>query len=339
MRKFLDKYDTLIFDMDGVITSESAYWDAAALTVREFLTDKRFFGNGDIDVKYMTENVETVRKEVFLDDKIITLFKALGVNSNWDLGYVTVLVSLAIGTTNAQKIYEYAAKIDGNILEVYDELAKTASEKLRAEFEDYRRNGKLWCDMRDVFQEWYLGDELFKEEYGRAPYNPQKPGLYKEEKPIIALNELDTLLKELSKTKRLCIATGRLYSEIVPLLKIWGVLDYFDLNGICNYNHVITADCELGGQFTKPHPYMFLKALYGLDYPDRKIADGDYDKSKISKTLIVGDAGADILAAHAMNADFCAVLTGVAGESGRAYFEEQNAEYILHNVGDMNDGN
>lgn len=339
MRKFLDKYDTLIFDMDGVITSESAYWDAAALTVREFLADKRFFGNGDIDVRYMTENVETVRKEVFLDDKLITLFKGMGVNSNWDLGYITVLVSLVADTTDAQEIYTYAEKIEGNILEVYDTLAKAASEKMNAKYEDYRRNGKLWREMRDSFQEWYLGDELFFKDYGRAPYLTGKTGLYKKEKPIIGLNELETLLKELSKTKRLCIATGRLYNEIVPLLKIWGVIDYFDLNGICNYNHVIIADRELGGQFTKPHPYMFLKALYGLDYPDRKIADGDYDKSKISKTLIVGDAGADILAAHAMGADFCAVLTGVAGESGRAYFEGQNAEYILHDVGDMNDGN
>ena len=44
-----------------------------------------------------------------------------------------------------------------------------------------------------------------------------------------------------------------------------------------------------------------------------------------------------LLAAKAMGADFCAVLTGVAGESGRAYFEEQNAEFILRNVGEMNE--
>ena len=339
MRKFLDKYDTLIFDMDGVITSESAYWDAAALTVREFLADKRYLGNGDVDVMKMSENVTDIRKEVFLDDKLITFFKGIGVNSNWDLGYITVLVSVSIGTTDAEKIYEYAKTIEGNAPDAYDTLAKLASEKLGAPFEYCRRNGKLWCDMRDVFQEWYLGDELFTEDYGREPYNHGKQGLYKKEKPIIELDSLKNLLSELSKTKRLCIATGRLYNEIVPLLKIWGVENYFDRNGICNYNHVIEADNELGKQFTKPHPYMFLKALYGLDYPDSKIDCGDYDKSKIKTALAIGDAGADILAAHAMGADFCAVLTGVAGEKGRAYFEQQKAEYILHNVGDMNDGN
>lgn len=337
MMKFLDRYDTLIFDMDGVITSESAYWDAAALTVREFLSDKRHFGDGDIDVSYMSDNVEAIRNEIFLNDKIITYFKSIGVNSNWDLGYITVLVCIVTGTTDAQKVYEYAQNTGGTAPDVYDTLAKLASEKLGKDFEYFRRNGRLWNDMCDCFQEWYLGDELFTEEYGRTPYKVGKPGLYKKEKPIIGLEDLKALLCELSETKRLCIATGRLYNEIVPLLEIWGVADYFDKNGICNYNHVIEADKELGKQFTKPHPYMFLKALYGLDYPNSKIDSGDYDKTKIKTALAIGDAGADILAARAMGADFCAVLTGVAGESGRAYFEEQNAEFILRNVGEMNE--
>ena len=46
----------------------------------------------------------------------------------------------------------------------------------------------------------------------------------------------------------------------------------------------------------------------------------------------MGDAGSDILASKAMGADFLAVLTGVSGEKGRAYFEETGAEYILPNV-------
>ena len=37
LAKFLDKYDTVIFDMDGVITSEQNYWNCAALIVWEYL--------------------------------------------------------------------------------------------------------------------------------------------------------------------------------------------------------------------------------------------------------------------------------------------------------------
>ena len=77
---------------------------------------------------------------------------------------------------------------------------------------------------------------------------------------------------------------------------------------------------------------MFLKALYGTDYDDLRLYRGDYDPEPIRRTLVVGDAGSDILAAKAMGADFLAVLTGVSGERARSYFEEIGAEYILPNV-------
>ena len=95
------------------------------------------------------------------------------------------------------------------------------------------------------------------------------------------------------------------------------------------------AEKKLNGTFTKPHPYMFLKALYGTDYDDKKLIDGNYNKNKIKTTLVVGDAGADILAAQAMGADFCAVLTGIQGEKARKYFENLKAAYILNSVLDF----
>ena len=330
MNRILDKYDTLIFDMDGVITSESGYWDAASLTVREFLANR--FDGEDIDISYMSQNVKKIRSEVFLEDKLITHFKGMGVNSNWDLGYITVLVALVIGSRNSQDIYEYAKKLEGNIIDIYDRLAHLAAKAMGENIDDFMRNGKLWTDMRDCFQEWYLGDELFYESYGSMPKTPGKLGLYKSETPIVPIDKLKAILSELSRTKRLGIATGRLSREIIPLLSEWDVLHNFDSNALCTYDYVVSVEEAIGGTFTKPHPYMFLKSLYGIGYPDSKIAGGDYDKSKISKTLVIGDAGADILAAQAMGADFCAVLTGVAGQSGRAYFEKQNATYILDDI-------
>ena len=105
---------------------------------------------------------------------------------------------------------------------------------------------------------------------------------------------------------------------------------------MCNYDHDAAAEKRLNtNALTKPHPYMFLKALYGTDYEDEKIINGEYDAERIKKTLIVGDAGSDILAAKAMGADFCAVLTGVNGKEARAYFEDLKAEYILDCVTDM----
>ena len=288
MKEFLEKYDTVIFDMDGVITSENGYWDAAALTVYEYMYGKEHFGNESIDAKYLSDNVKVVRKDIFLDDKLITLFKGMGVNSNWDLGYITLLISLVINSCDSQKIYEYAKDIDEDIISTYDILAKKASMTFGESYEKYRRNGKLWCDMRDTFQEWYLGDEKFFESYGRAAYLSGKSGIYKSEEPLIPLTELKLILNELAGSKRLGIGTGRPYIEIVPLLKGWGILNLFDANGICTYDEVIKGEKEIGITLTKPHPYMFLKALYGLSYPDNKLIVGEYDKEKIKKLLVVG---------------------------------------------------
>ena len=428
MKKFLDKYNTVIFDMDGVITSEENYWNSAALVVREVLTSfcaPLSEGGGlrspsraplaeggclrspsrsplseggcpkgreEFDPVAMSADVARIRREVFCDDRLITLLKGRGVNSNWDLGYVTVLIALILGTHDSEKILEYADTLSDNILDEYDRLAEEAaravygteysqncSTVLCADGEGeprtaspslsspsfsaglqanpdasvrppscgcagkvpdrgwgvFARNGELWRDMRDCFQEWFLGDELFLKTFGKQPRNPGKPGLIKSERPLIPMDKLKTMLSELSKTKRVCTGTGRPYNELIAPLSQWGITELFAPDGLSNYDHVAAAEAKTGETLTKPHPYMFLKALYGTDYDDLRLINGDYDRREIKKALIVGDAGADILAAHAMGADFCAVLTGVQGKAARGYFEDLGAEYILDSAAEL----
>ncbi len=336
MKEFLNKYDTIIFDLDGVITNENNYWNSAALTVIEVLNSDKYLGNSRVDIAEMSANTEKYRKEVFYDDALIRCFKNKGVNSNWDLGYVTVLISLIINSTDYSKIYEYAINLSDNILYEYDRLSRKAAEAGGFDAEYTERGGALWKQMHYCFQEWFLGDELYEKEYGEKPRVSGKYGLIHEERPVVDINELQPLLAELSKTKRLCTGTGRISSEMRSPLEGWGIIQYFSEDGLCNFSHVIDAEKRFSGkQFTKPHPYMFLKALYGLSYDDEKIINADYDKTKISRALVVGDAGADILAAKAMGADFCAVLTGVSGKSARKFFEDNKAEYILDSVLDM----
>ncbi len=336
MKSFLDKYDTIIFDLDGVLTSEQNYWDSAALTVVEFLKSKRYLGNDTVNTAEMSEKVAELRREVFVNDELITFFKGIGVNSNWDLGYVTVLISLILDSVDFNEILEYAKTLSNNILDEYERLAEQAAYMAGLDYEYTKRNGRLWTDMRDCFQEWFLGDRIFCEQYGRTPFESGKPGLIYKECPIPDLDDLKKLLGELSKTKRLCTGTGRQYAEMKEPLENWGIMKYFSQDGLCNFTHVTEAEKRFDNfALTKPHPYMFLKALYGTDYDDEKLIHGDYDKEKIERTLVVGDAGADILAARAMGADFCAVLTGVSGKSARSYFKELKAEYILDSVIDM----
>lgn len=335
MKKFLDRYNTVIFDMDGVITSEQNYWNCAALTVWEYLN----WNCGiEIDSRECMKNLKDIRKSVFCNDELISVLKGKGVNSNWDLGYVTVLISWIvygkdkIGDFNA--VLDYAKGLPENILDAYDMLAKKASEKTGFDYGWMQRNELMWKTMHSIFQGWFLGDKLAAEQ-GMPPIRAGKPGLVYSEEPIIPMADLRNLLRELSETKRVCIGTGRPGAEIIEPLNSWDVMKYFAPNGVCHYDYVVKAEKETGKTLTKPHPYMFLKALYGTDYDDNKILNGDYDKSEISKTLVVGDAGADMFAAQAMGADFCAVLTGVSGKAARGYFEDNNATYILNSAADL----
>lgn len=336
LKKFLDKYDTVIFDMDGVITSEQNYWNCAALTVWEYLKWNR----GDkIDIEYAGGNISKIRSFVFCDDEIISVLKSKGVNSNWDLGYVTVLLAWICGgkeySGDFSDVLLKAKELPQNILDAYDNLSKEAADKTGFDYDFLKRNGRMWQTMRDIFQTWFLGDELFRKNFGYEPLNGGKAGLLYKEEPLINKDKLILVLQLLSTDKRVCTGTGRPYIEMIQPITDWGIKQYFASDGFCNYDHVVQAEKELADTLTKPHPYMFLKALFGTDYDNKSLIDGDYDKEKIKTTLIVGDAGADILAAKAMGADFCAVLTGIQGDSARGYFEKLDAEYILSSVEDF----
>ena len=91
---FLKGIERIIFDMDGVITSEEAYWDVAALTAYEVFNSNKYFGRQEIIPDVIQDCTKEIREKVFCNDKFIALVKDRGVNSNWDLGYVVICGAL-----------------------------------------------------------------------------------------------------------------------------------------------------------------------------------------------------------------------------------------------------
>ena len=71
IKSVFDRYDTVIFDMDGVITSEEMYWNAAALTVYEYINSSDYFGKSRIIPKESEKDVSDIRNTVFFGDKLI----------------------------------------------------------------------------------------------------------------------------------------------------------------------------------------------------------------------------------------------------------------------------
>ncbi len=309
------KFNKIIFDMDGVITTEQAYWTTAALTVRSML-----------EPGFNTTNAEEIKKtraDVFQNDATISLCKNIGINSNWDLGFVVYVCTQLCSTTDFKVVYNYIKSLNLTALDLYEFL----------EDKGYPRNEALWLEMQDYFQQWYLGDEGYVRLKGKQPCVTGRRGFITNEVPMFTPDKLKPLLKSLRDSgATLAIATGRVNYEVVPAMKRWGIYEYFDENSISTYDYVEEAQHLTDIALTKPHPYCFLKALLGTDYPDEKILAGDYDKSLAKTALAVGDAGADILSAQAGGMKFAAVLTGVSGEKAREYFVKQNADYIFDNV-------
>ncbi len=369
---FLKGIDRIIFDMDGVITSEENYWNAAALTVYEMLNSKKYNGDQEIESALSSEEIKQIREEVFAKDELISLLKDRGVNTNWDLAYIVLCTALLLSSENNdvngqrstadcqlkitphpplstppyKAIYRYLSLRELQGTEIYRFLMYKLSLLTGMDEEYFQRHGELWEQCRQVFQEWYLGEKAYVKAYDQRPNQSGKKGLMFSEQSIIPLHELTEVLEVLRGAGiSLGIGTGRPFVEIQVPLVSWGIEKYFDRQSYITYTEVIEAEAALTDQGTqsagsvqslaKPHPYVFLKAIYGKDYDDQRVLNQDYDKSEIEKTLIIGDAGSDIMAAQAIGCKFAAVLTGVSGEKARGYFEQMGADYILESIRDL----
>jgi len=91
----------LIFDLDGVITSEEAYWDAAGLTLHELLYSPRYWcldrselsADGQYHPATTAQESRRISRAVFPESEILAL-KGRSINSNWDTCYVVVCLHL-----------------------------------------------------------------------------------------------------------------------------------------------------------------------------------------------------------------------------------------------------
>ena len=91
----------IIFDLDGVITSEEAYWDAAGLTLHELLYSPRYWdldrselsADGQYYPATTAQECRRISRAVFPESEILAL-KGRSINSNWDTCYAVVCLHL-----------------------------------------------------------------------------------------------------------------------------------------------------------------------------------------------------------------------------------------------------
>ncbi len=319
----------IIFDLDGVITSEESYWDAAGLTLHELCLSPRYW-NLTGEAHYLPVQSASASRQLsrsILPTSEIVGFKARAINSNWDTCYAAVclrLIDLLAHLPNLQNLLPLApwkaawlallrdqistekhANVEfaqychtlpsrdsaSNVLEIWTILTEApefsgyVGLELINRFDEYASNrlgfpiakvysrySPFWTFCQDIFQEWYLGDELYEKTYGHAPQQTGKPGTIHFEQPLLSVEqERETLEVLREEGYVLGFATGRVRQEAEYPLKLYGLLPYFDEQHTCTYDIVEKAEAELGKQgdlklLGKPNPFQFLVAANTLPY-------------------------------------------------------------------------
>jgi phosphoglycolate phosphatase-like HAD superfamily hydrolase len=345
--------ELIIFDLDGVITSEEAYWDAAGLTLHEISYSHRLwnlYGRelGSDGCYHPVKTAEASRRlsRVTLPVSEILTYKARALNTNWDTCYAAVclrLIDLLAHMSDLASLLplqpwdaawlttfrEHIALNKGNSvtlplptpldklnlpvfqgysgLDLINRFDVYASEMSGYPIEHvFSRHSPYWAYCRDIFQEWYLGDDLYAQTYGRAPAQPGKPGCIHFEQPLLPVERIRKTLDILrDKGYTLGFATGRVRQEAFYPLERNGLLPYFDQDHICTYDDVERAEAELrkrGDQtlLGKPHPFQFLVAAKGSD-----------------QFIVIGDSASDIIGGRDAGAITVSVQTGVGSSEAQ----------------------
>jgi phosphoglycolate phosphatase-like HAD superfamily hydrolase len=366
----------IIFDLDGVITSEDAYWDTAGLVLHELLHSPRYWNVTNSTQAYQPAmSAEESRRisRAALPEAVLVDFKARSINSNWDTCYAGMclyLIGLLAAIPDKTPLLplrpadaDWLAALRGQLAAARDrELLATdifapfhsplfeglVGVDLLEQFNVYAgevvgqpvvgvfgRYSPSWWFCEDIFQEWYLGEELYTREYGHAPAQPGKPGCVLFEEPLLPLERLDRTLKTLrERGYTLGIDTGRPGPETTVPLKRYDLLRYFDQRHMMTHTEVALAEAVLRTRgdttsLVKPHPYSFAHAANPDYQPGERVVQprGSF--------VVVGDSTSDIIGGRAAGAMTVAVLTGARTPQARALLEQSAPDFIIPDVTEL----
>lgn len=89
---------TVIFDVDGVLLSEKRYFDVSGLTLWEWYNSPLYLGLGEerFTSAPSEERIIALRRYYWADDMLLRKFKSHGINSNWDMVYLHVLLAFLL---------------------------------------------------------------------------------------------------------------------------------------------------------------------------------------------------------------------------------------------------
>ncbi|MCY1608188.1 HAD hydrolase-like protein [Staphylococcus pettenkoferi] len=363
---------SILFDVDGVFLSEDRCFDVAALTVYEILMSSEYIGlHPSIDFSQLTEeDIKEIRELVFYQDEILQQLKSMGLNSNWDMLFIvlalhTIEICKSIDPRTLQAFLE-SETISGEALqflgqhvnevalnfestmkflkqvkhgenEIFEALQAHAQAALYTDKVDmFEMSSSYWQLAQEIYQEWYLGRQLFEEVEGKAAKSTFKEGYIYHEVVLAPVTDIQILLQDLVDAGyQLALATGRPRTETEVPFQSLGLSDYFDKQHVVTASDVLKAEQILPEQrpLAKPNPFTYLAAYFGNDVSKySQYAQDQAHRLEDEEVYIVGDSLADLLCAKKIGATFIGPLTGLKGKDAKAELEDNDADYIVDDV-------
>ncbi|NER28920.1 MAG: HAD family hydrolase [Symploca sp. SIO1C4] len=360
----------LIFDLDGVITSEKKYWNTARLTVWDLIAGENYLGlsnyfGGGSDV---SSRLLQVGKTVIPDNFIYEL-KSRAINSNWDLtffvaglhlvgilskfrqdypdSYLDILNRNSIPVTaKLQQLgrllpaQEYNYKLSHSIIKSFWEKTSSLTGSTVLEYLSSFTSKKLGASLPSFLESkgelWQLCYRNFQEWYeGKRGYS------LPDDDTVLDLTSIDNSLKILHNSGRysLAIATGRPRVEVIQPLGNLGVLSYFDQERIVTYDEVLEAESIVSLSYPnqklgKPHPFVLLKAIHPEQNVDIFCTE-EFQKKNRQYAAYIGDAASDVVAAKQAGCIAIGVLTGFDGGKYRENDEGKKQEKKYQMLADL----
>ncbi len=354
MVKPMNNLELLVFDLDGVITSEQKYWNTARLTVWEMLCQPNYLGVAThFGADLLTPELVLAQGEVVIGTDFITELKNRAVNSNWDLTFFVVSLQIvailaqmnpvnllvvqeeeklieqleAIGYLctkqtidqhHSQQIIQkfWQESIDLKGTAVQDYVPIFAQKILGQNLELFRSHSDLWQLCYQNFQAWYEGDKGY-----------QLP----DDETVLPVAEIKQVLGKLAQHYKLAIATGRPRNETIEPLTKLGLIEYFEADRIVTYDEVLAAEKLVDIKLGKPHPFIVLKAI------SPEIADAELiqmSENSYPRVAYIGDAASDVAAAKAAGCWSIGVLTGFGTdlEYKRQLLRKIGCDHIIDSV-------
>lgn len=319
----------IAFDMDGVIVDVSSSYRAMIP-----LITRKFFDPSP-DAAVLPTPI------VSLED-IAWIRNQGGWNNDWDLS--ALVVSLALSTleiavpqstcdawtlwrTSLQsckltRLIDYLASTPMPITKRFQQMGAYRHPLVDLLDQGEIEEGNV---IRRLFQELYLGIDLFQTTYGLEAKSHHGPGLIETERLLIPAS----FFERLSEHHVLAIATGRPFAEAFYTLRLFGIENYFsriltldDCNLATDWIQTLSHDRP---SLEKPDPFM-LNAIYaGLEHP-------------VAGQFYIGDMPDDMKAAKRATPSFTAIgmlSSDAAPEELKRQLLEAGADVLVESADEL----